>query len=254
MDDLFQAEKAEVQIDPEKDYLPELVGEGKKFKSPQDLARSVLHKDAHISRTERENAELREELKKRMNMEDFMSKLTDTQKSLINQPVNSETPSVAADKKEIRNEQEPKSFSEEDVLNILKREENKKTVRQTLQAAYGDQMEQRVLDRGKELGLGPEFLQSLALSQPKAFLALMNIDGSKAKEAAEKSIFSPARPSINTQQLGNPNARTDGRKTLSQWEAIRKSSTNLYNDYFSEKAAMQRMNDAIALKNDFFDK
>ena len=41
-----------------------LVGEGKKYKTQDDLAKSVLHKESHIQRIERENAELREALTK----------------------------------------------------------------------------------------------------------------------------------------------------------------------------------------------
>lgn len=44
------------------DVLSELVGDGKKFKSPEDLAKAKLEADKHISKIEEENAALRKKV------------------------------------------------------------------------------------------------------------------------------------------------------------------------------------------------
>src|SRR5262245_42375347 len=44
------------QIDPNKNYYEELVGEGKKFRTQEDLAKKSLYADAHIARLEKENS------------------------------------------------------------------------------------------------------------------------------------------------------------------------------------------------------
>ena len=47
------------QIDPNKDYLAELVGEGKKFKTDKDLARGKYEADLYVKTLERQLDELR---------------------------------------------------------------------------------------------------------------------------------------------------------------------------------------------------
>jgi hypothetical protein len=64
-DDLFEAGKPPQDTSTDAqgaDPFAELVGEGKKFKTPQDLAKSALHKDEFIEQLKRENADMRREL------------------------------------------------------------------------------------------------------------------------------------------------------------------------------------------------
>lgn len=55
------------------DLMTELVGEGKKYKTVEDLARSRLEADIHIKRVETENAEMREKLAKAASVEDILA-------------------------------------------------------------------------------------------------------------------------------------------------------------------------------------
>src|SRR6266571_2966371 len=67
---------------PSPDLFNELVGEGRKYKTPLDAARALLHKDEFIDQLKRENAEMRTdreaaraELNTRMKLEEFVTKI-----------------------------------------------------------------------------------------------------------------------------------------------------------------------------------
>lgn len=63
------------QIPPSepKDLLSELVGEGKKYKTSEDLARSRLEADKHIAKIELENRELRDKVASAKGVEDVLA-------------------------------------------------------------------------------------------------------------------------------------------------------------------------------------
>jgi ABC-type proline/glycine betaine transport system ATPase subunit len=71
---------------PDHDFVKELVGEGKKFKDVNVLARSVLHKDMHIKEIERENAELRQAVKQGLSREEFYEAIKTLKPSPSNNP------------------------------------------------------------------------------------------------------------------------------------------------------------------------
>ena len=75
MSDMTVFDDNEPEIDLEKDYLAELVGEGKRYKDPQVLARSAVEKDNFIERLKTEGAQLRAELNTRIKYEEFLDKL-----------------------------------------------------------------------------------------------------------------------------------------------------------------------------------
>src|SRR5688500_13285080 len=64
-------------VDEDKDGEAELVGEGKKFKDHKSLAKGKAESDAFISHLQKELAEMREELNKRITFEDLMTKITE---------------------------------------------------------------------------------------------------------------------------------------------------------------------------------
>ena len=62
-------------VDPNKNYLEELVGEGKKFKDPVALARSKVESDRHIAKLESELKAIRTDMNSRLSLEDLVTKL-----------------------------------------------------------------------------------------------------------------------------------------------------------------------------------
>ena len=95
-------------FDSTKDYLKELVGEGKKFKTVEDLAKGKAESDAFISSVTRENKELRDSYKKaieevnsRTRLEDLVTKLS----------------TMAADTSKDDSEERPNDTKNESVIN-----------------------------------------------------------------------------------------------------------------------------------------
>src|SRR5690242_15072647 len=78
-DDLFNPDGSDLEPvigeDPNADPLELLVGEGKKFKTPQDLAKGKMESDKFIVQLQKEQAALREELNKRLSVEEFVEKM-----------------------------------------------------------------------------------------------------------------------------------------------------------------------------------
>lgn len=253
-DDLFSGNVPEiVAIDPAKDYLPELVGEGKKFKTPADLARSVLHKDQHIARLEKEAAEMREEVNKALTMDEFLGKLSEENKKLLEtNKVNNQSNQDGEPPEGEKHEQQ--QLSRDDVKRILdeerdaaRKESNFRAVQAQLSEKLGAGYVEHIKTKAKELDLGEDFLNNLAKTQPKAFLEIMGIDKVTKKTSEEQSIFSPAQSSVQT-RFSQAQARPGSAKTQKEWNELRTSNPRAYHNAF-----MQRTKDAQALGDKFFE-
>src|SRR5438046_816691 len=84
------------------DFLAELVGEGKKFKSPEDLAKSKWHSDVHIKTVEQENNELRSaytKLREDYNARAKLEELIDQMNNVRSQQPPNQEPPMMEDKK-----------------------------------------------------------------------------------------------------------------------------------------------------------
>jgi hypothetical protein len=79
-------------VDENKNYLSELVGEGKKFKTVEDLAKSKIHADATIDVMTRRLDELTEDYKKTRQENVTKAKLEEMLDQIANQKLGS-TPS-----------------------------------------------------------------------------------------------------------------------------------------------------------------
>src|SRR5712672_125043 len=87
---LTEGAEPSLELDPTKEYLQELVGDGKKFKSPEDLARGKYEADSYIKILERRLDEMRDDYKKVRGEADTAKRLDDLINQLSKSP--SETP------------------------------------------------------------------------------------------------------------------------------------------------------------------
>lgn len=216
MTDIFQDGQVPV-VDPTKDYLSELVGEDKTYKSPADLARAVAEKEAFIVRLKGETAGLRNELSGRIKMEDVLTRIEAAQTKGISTPVVDEPP-VRTDTPT------PPDIEKliEDRLNQKEaqrtHEANAKTVSNKLQEVYGGNYAIRVQQELAKFGMTPAEGNRLAVTNPQAFLQLLGI----GQPQPVRSVTPP-----NTQTLNfTPNTASD--KTYSYYEKIRKENPSLY--------------------------
>ena len=175
MTNLFEAGVPnQVQI-PENAY-DSLVGEGKKYKDNEALSRSRYEADNFIEVLKHESkskdaelSALKDELKTRMTMQEFVElmKTTPQNESLSGSPPDSGS--------QIKHQDLDKLLDEK--LNQRRQQElvqtNVAKARDELTKFYGASYQDKLRDRAAELGVTPEFLQSVAERSPQALIELV---------------------------------------------------------------------------------
>lgn len=230
------------KIDDSKSYVLDLVGEGKKFKDNEALARGKMTSDHFITVLQRENLELREDLKQRVTMKDVLDQLKQSPPTKV--PNTEENQPPADDRTDVlKKEDLPEFFSK--ALQEAKESEAKKQnttyVSSKLQELYGSEeaAQAEVARKRQELGLNADVVKRMAEEAPKAFLELF-------KRSSPSGLVPP-----NSQRTPDQRFIPGAPKTETQWSQIRKENPVYYH---SEKAAIQRHSDAMSLQEAYFDK
>lgn len=229
MTDLFKAETPPADSLNDKsgaDALAELVGEGKKFATVEDLAKGKLQSDAFITRLEQENAGIREDLTKRATIEEFMDKIKPQESPApvtpVSEPMKQEPPQAQAAEQGMTPE-EIRAAIEEQINKDKEQSQaqrNLAQVQEELQKAWGPQYSHMLRDKAKELGVNEEYLQSLAASQPQVFLATV---GAHVKTPTVGNVAPPASSQTTTFENG-----TVGKKNFKHFSKMRKENPSEY--------------------------
>lgn len=239
-----QAESLFDNLDPtveDKDYLPELVGEGKKYADPAALAKAKVHADLHISRLEKELAEARTTMTAQTKLEDLVKQLQQ-----VKPPTTLENTST-----EERGITESDVDIEKTVEQIVSRREaqnqaqsNLQKVRQALREALGTNYSQHLASESERLGMSTDEMNALAMRSPAAFLRLVGVDQGRVQSGT------PSVPNtrINAEAFRPINPGSD--KTLSHYKKLRQEGKINWND---DKALVEMHNNAIRLGDKFFE-
>jgi hypothetical protein len=233
------------QIDPDKNYLEELVGDGRKFKSPEDLARGKYEADVHISNLERRMDEMRadyirvsEEAKAAKRMEELLDKLDASGNLTSREPPHSnEDDKTALDMTNLDSILDSK-LKERESKN--READNFKIVMNKVKEQYGDSYTRVLSEQAKEMDISEDELNVLARRNPKMFFKTFGIGDRQTEqfivppEGRRTTDFSPKVQ----------------KRTLSYYQNMRKTNPGLY---FDRKIAIQMDKDAIALGEEFFD-
>lgn len=237
------------QFDESKDYLAELVGEGKKFKTPQDLAKGKAQSDLYIEDMKRKQDELRsdylklrEDATSRAKLEDLLNQLEAKQ-----QLNNREQPNA----KEVQDKPviDPKAIEDlfdkrfSEMENSRKFKENNKVVGDKLKEAYGENYQSTLLKQLETLDLTPEEFNDLAKRKPNLLLKTLGLDGTKQTE----NFQSPLRTSQRSEQFAPQGAQ---KRTWAYYQKLKAENPKLYYD---PKTNVQMFNDHQALGNAFED-
>ncbi len=244
------------QIDPEKDYTTELVGEGKKFASTKDLARSVLEKDLFIPALQRELQEAREELTRRKTVEEALATLstTNTQHS---SPNGGNTPAGSSSAEPVQLDEETLTRRiRETVSNTIQATEaersavvNLNSVKAALEAVWGKDYASQLATVVEATGVSQEYLTNMAKTAPKAFLKLVGADAPVARQETP-SLFTPSSAGVSTAALARTNSsNVPTEERYSYWQKVRKEDPNRYH---SPAAAMARFEAAKKHGDAFF--
>lgn len=228
---------AQTQSETE-NYLEVLVGEGKKFKTVDDLARGKYEADKHISNLEKELNELRTKAEQGLSLKDFYEKI----RGETSNNGNSGQPNVDQNK-------EP-TASPEDIEKIvrdaLEKSEteravktNAEQVRAKLAEVWGENASKELSRISNEIGVPIEELRNIGVRSPKALYKMLGIDGSAG---------APSGTVAPTGRVVTPNDAS-GVRNQSYYNKLYRENPKLRHD---SKIAAQEMRDAVKLGPAFF--
>jgi hypothetical protein len=229
-------------IDPNKEYLPELVGEGKKYKDPEALAKSRLYADEHIRNLEAEKAELledhlklREEYNKALNLQELLDRLEAKQSTVDYTNQNTENNREPLKMDELENFLETK-LNARDAKR--REEENAQIVQRKLEEHFGSDFNRHLKSQAESLGMTAEEVNKMARTNPKAFerlfLATPTTDLFQAPPASTQrsTTFAPST-------------------TKRDWKYYEKMKVDQPDVYWQPKTQQQMVADAKALGDAF---
>ena len=166
----------------------ELVGEGKKYQSPEDALKSVPHAQKHIETLESELASVKEELTKRQTTQELIDELKSG-----SQPVENTTQSAEINQDNIM-DLVNKTLSIRE--NKAQADSNAKQVAAKFTAQYGDKAEATYNSIAKELNVTVTQLNELAQTAPSIVLKAAGLSAATAPVGNTTG-------SVNTEALTN---------------------------------------------------
>lgn len=228
-------------VDPNKNYVEELVGDGKKFKSIEDLARGKYEADLHISLKNKQFDELAADYKRLREEYNAGPKLQEAIDRLLaakETPSSEHTPA----KEDTKPAFDPEQLDARMDARLAQFEADRKShaneqiVRDKLQEKFGDKFSEMLAAQTQKLGLTADRVTDIARTSPSAFFRLMGLEEQQQTE----SFQSPPRSSQNT------NFTPSGAKTKkwSDYKALQKTHPNLFSD---PKTHNQMMSDIKAI-------
>ncbi len=156
------------------EYLSQLVGDGKKFKTVEDLAKSKIEADSYIERLKAERDEALAGKATTDKLQEFLTKM-EGQNNANSNSSRDNTSSVLGEDKVA-----------EIVRNQLTKQESERTYQQNVLAAqekvvglYGDKAIDFLKSKSKELGISLKDMEEISAKSPTAFYNIVGLDKSK---------------------------------------------------------------------------
>lgn len=169
--------------------IDSLVGEGKKFKSIEDLAKAKLEADKHIERIEGENKGMREDLEKLSTKVENLASLSEQKQT---DPKNqAENTTQAVDKNDLS---ELVAQTYHDIREKEARQSNLKESNDFAISKFGDieKARQGLKQRASELGLSVEDLKEIGSKSPNAFKDMFKAGGNSSEVSVKSSVNTEA--------------------------------------------------------------
>ena len=221
-------------------FLAELVGEDKKYRDPEQLAKGYKHYDALNTDLRRQLDELREELTKQDHAKELLEKLTNKTDSPNVPPV----PTDKGDTPPSGGGSEGQAELVRKLMSEIKEEESRKAnVAKTVEAmkkAWADKASIEYKNRITAAGLSSDMAEAIASKSPEALLKLIGLAGNKV----DTTILPKGDVTINPTLA----AASSGDRTWTWYENLRKTNRKLY---FDPKTQRQLMKDRAELGTRF---
>lgn len=219
-----------------------LVGEGKKYRDPDAVAKAVAEKDRFIEQLQSEAAIARQELRSRTNLEDVVNQLkasrtppsSEIAPTPRQEPVVEPTPTTPDD----LDARVARLLAERDAQG--NKTKNLETATNGLRERFGADYKQTLKTIVDELGVTESFVNGLAATSPTGFLKL--IDSVKAPD--DRRPTSPPASRINSVL-----PVTGGRRNKAYYDELRRADVN---KYLEPKVQQQYYKDAMEQGDSFY--
>lgn len=232
MNILEQDTTDQVVIDENKKYYDDLVGEGKKFKDNEALARSKFEADSYIEILKKRQDELRddylkmrEEVMAKAKLEELISQLD--KKSAVQEPSDNMT-TVKPELPDL-----DKLFSDKITQHELskKKEANLQAVKEKLIERFGKNYQNTVKQQIEDLGISEDVFNQMAQNYPNMVYKSLGLDQPLKTEGFQ----APPRSSFQ----GPPQSGKKER-TWSYYQELKRTDPKLY---YNPKIANQMQED-----------
>lgn len=247
MSEIFNADD-QPQNQSDQRLFDQLVGEGKRFKTDEDLAKAKMEADRTVEDRNRELRELRQELDEAIERRRLAEEVART-KPVTPAVTPPGTPPAPA----------PASHEEKPDLSVLVRQEleaaqsrqnlqrNIDTVTSRMIELYGDDAKatQVIQAKAKDLGVSVEFLQDAAARSPKGFYQLIGVDGGDA--SSNSTVPNPTRGDVNQSALPRDGGTGPKPNSYQWYENLRKTDPA---KYFKPEVQMALMRDATKARQE----
>lgn len=247
-EDLFGETFTDPSYDPNKDYISELVGPGKKIFDEDErqafnkLAYSKLEADRFIERLKQERDADRQELNARDRLEELLTKM----QSQTNNQSASNVDNQGTSRDSVSAQTTTVGLTPQQVEDLFEAKLRERTNFQQsvegIKKLFGSDYQPKLDAEAKKLGLTKDFVNNLAKTNPQAFIRLFE---PAAKQ--ETDILTPPQSSVNT----NSFSPTGGQVRTQKWYKDLKAKDPV--KYRSKEIQLQEYQDAIKLGEKFFD-
>lgn len=251
MSDIFSSATTEgtttdtQQTQTKESFVDHLVGDGKKFKDIEALAKGKLEADRHIGEITKTLDELRAELAKQDYAKNLLEQMSKGSETGAEQP----TP-VTTSSSNTENTTQSASDFEALVEKVITAKEKSKTASQNIsvvgeemQRQYGDKTADVLKAKSLELNMSLDRLKEIAAESPTAFFQLIGV-----KKMGEKTSTSTGVTTQSTIRSENFNSYSQDR-TFEYYQKMRKENRSLY---YSPKIQNSMLQDRERLGDRFY--
>ena len=234
------------QLDRSKNYLADLVGPDKKFKTVEDLARGKAEADSTIELFKKRQDELRTDylnLREEANAQAKLQDLIDRLENPQNTPV--VTQPVTDIKQPTLDPTQLSSLVSKEIVNYetnKKRTENYNVVQSKLQEMLGSNYQPILAQKMNALGLTADEINETAKRSPTAFFNMMELNN--------KPQTNPFQSPVRSSQRNDNFLPNQQKRTWSYYQEMKKADPKMY---YNSKIANQMLDDMVELGDAFKD-
>lgn len=223
-------------------FVTQLVGEGKKFKDLEALAKGKLEADRHIGEITKTLDELRAELAKQDYAKSLLETMNKGSETRAEQP-----PPTTPSPSNTENTTQSASDIESLVEKVITEKEKNRTVTQNItvvgeemERQFGDKAGQILKSKSQELGMSLDRLKEIAAESPTAFFQLIGVSAQK------KATMNTAPQSSVRSETFNSNLQD---RDFEYYQKLRKENRSLY---YSPKIQNMMLQDRERLGGRFY--